>query len=487
MKKTLPLIFKIFRCRAASLRAALLAVALLLLFPTGAHPRQAAPAQNLERAVASLRNIDASKLTEAQADAKSQELDAAWDTITKAGPAGVARLKTELRRLDETKVRDDRFRLAAAALLWDIAKFDEAEAIASIWSTTPLKAQYYYVFYTAFEAAETHDERALPMLRAILRDKEGEVFFTRHAMKVAWPLTHEFIWGAFGAKGAASLSGILETSSDPIEQASATLGLAAAQQLTSLARIRQLAATGKGDARHAAVRALGIFGHPQDYDFLVAGLRSPDAAIAFSHAFALYEYEDLRAVPLLVPLLEAPDEQLQAEAVAALTHLLTPAALEALQRHSQTSKKPSVRAGSDDFVKSFLEETQLTWRAYMKLSPPEKLDTVKRWRDNREGMRLVAGGQGQPLTHVALVRLAESWKSSHRLERPGGARVEVGEILSAATPADIDLLLDVKAALYHRLSDECLYEVRRIDAAVRHLGRSRYRKTTRITERAEAK
>lgn len=462
------------------------ALALLLLSAARALPAQAAAEQKLARAVAALRNVDPDKLTEAQRDAKTEELDEAFETIVKAGPAGALALKSELRRLDAAKQRDDRFRLAAASLLWDISKLDEAETIAAVWNTTPLKSQYYYVFYTAFGAAETRDARALPMLRAVLRDKDGEVFFTAHAMRVRWPLTHEFIWGAFGAKGAPELARRLEGAAGPVESASAVALLASAQYLPSLPRIRELAAAGTGDARHAAVRALGLFGHPQDYDFLVAGLRSPDPALAFSHAYALYEYEDLRAVPALTPLLEAADESVQAEAVAALTHLLTPAALEALRRHAAAPKKTPAREASADFVKSFLEETVINWGAYAALSPGERESTVRNWRERRDGLKLVGGGEGRPLTHAALVRLAATWQSTHRLERPGGSKIEVGEILSAATPADIDLLLDVRGALYERLSDECLYEVRRVDAALRHLGRSRYRKVTRTAEKVEA-
>lgn len=475
------------RARLARAARGLGALALLLAGAARALPAQAAADQQLARAVAALKNIDPDKLSEAQKETKLDALIEAFDTITKAGPAGAAALKAELRRMDEAKQRDDRFRLAAASLLWAISKLDEAGAIAAVWNVTPLKSQYNYVFYTAFEAAETRDERALPMLRAVLRDREGTVFFGAHAMRVQWPLTHEFVWGAFGAKGAPALARVLETSADEVESASAVLLLAGAHHLPSLPRIRELAAGGKGEARHAAVRALGLFGHPQDYDFLVAGLRSTDPALVFSHAYALYEYEDLRAVPALVALLGAADESVQREAVAALTHLLTPAALEALRRHSQTSKHAGPRAGSGDFVKSFLEDTKLSWAAYAALPPAEREATVVRWRDYRDGLRLSAGGEGRPLTRAAFVRMAETWQRSHRLERPDRRKIEVGEILSAATPADIDLLLDVRGALYHRLSDECLYEVRRVDAALRHLGRSRYRKQTRTAEKVEAR
>ena len=52
---------------------------------------------------------------------------------------------------------------------------------------------------------------------------------------------------------------------------------------------------------------------------------------------------------------------------------------------------------------------------------------------------------------------------------------------------DIDLLLEAKASFYGRLSDECLYDVRRIDNVVKRLRRSRYRKESGITERATEK
>lgn len=463
-----------------------LALGLLAAASAAAQPAGGTDPQ-LARAVAALRNVDPAKLTEAQQEAKSEELNRAFETISKAGAAGAAALKAELRRLDATRVRDDRFRLAAAALLWDIGEFAEVDAVAAIWHTTPLKSQYQYVFYTAFPAAATRDERVVPMLRAVLRDKEGSIHIGLHALDVRWPLTHEFIWGAFGAKAPPALARVVETSTHETELASAVFLLAAAQHLPSLPRIRELAAKGAGDARRMAVRALGSFGHPQDYEFLVAGLNTADATLAFDHAYALYEYEDLRAVPALVARLGAPDEQLQLEVVSALTHLLTPAAVEALRRHSQTSKNAAARARSAEFMRNFLGESKLTWEAYAALAPAAQEAATKNWREQRTLERLGAGRGGRVLSRANFLRLAGEWQRKNRLERPGGGSVEAGEILSAATPDDIDLLLDVRGALYHRLSDECLYEVRRVDYALRHLGRSRYRRHTFAVEKVEAK
>jgi hypothetical protein len=82
-------------------------------------------------------------------------------------------------------------------------------------------------------------------------------------------------------------------------------------------------------------------------------------------------------------------------------------------------------------------------------------------------------------TRDAFLRAAAEWKQKHRMD------AEISEILSGATANDIELLLEVKATLYRRLSDEAMYEVKRIDEAVKYLGRSRYRKVAGITEKVE--
>jgi hypothetical protein len=92
------------------------------------------------------------------------------------------------------------------------------------------------------------------------------------------------------------------------------------------------------------------------------------------------------------------------------------------------------------------------------------------------------------LTRAQLLKSTEEWKKSHHMrvsssEMPVTAR----ELLAAATVDDMPVLLEVKAAVLARLSDECLYEVQSINAAVKRLGRSRYRKEVGITAKAEAR
>jgi HEAT repeat protein len=453
----------------------MLGVILIALFLPPPAPRaQNASDQKLERAIATLRHIDPAKLSDSEQEKKANEINEAWELIKKAGAAGISRLKEEVRRVDEAKERDDYFKLNATALLWQISQLKEAEAIAAIWNRTPLRAQYNYVFYTAFDAATKQDPRALPMLEAVLKDKEGEVFFSLHAMKVKWPLTHEFIWGAYGAKGSPALAKILESSQDPVELASAILLLTSAQYLPALPRIREIAANGKGEARLVAIQSLGVFGHPQDYDFLISGLRSGDSEVVWRHVYALYEFGDLRAVPHLIPLLETKETKLEMETIAALTHLMTPASMESLHKHSQTRRERA------ELINSYLEENGFKWEDYQKRAAPEREKLIAEIRNKREDSKYKLGRGEKGYTHEAFLRAAAVWKREHRMNR-----VMVPEILSGATANDIELLLDVKATLYMRLSDEAMYEVKRIDDAVKYLGRSRYRKVAGITEKVE--
>src|SRR5262245_35766598 len=130
-------------------RITLLGALLLLVVPVAAQDN---PDKKLEQAIAVLRRVDQGKLSEQQRQAKAKEIDAAWGVIKTAGKAGVARLKEEIRLVDQNKEKDDYFKLNASALLWNIGQFDEVDAIVAIWKSTPLSAQYNYVFHTAYAA-----------------------------------------------------------------------------------------------------------------------------------------------------------------------------------------------------------------------------------------------------------------------------------------------------------------------------------------------
>jgi len=449
-----------------------------------AAPPAAAPG-DLDKAVAAMRRVKPEDFSKEQQQAKGKELDAAWKTLIQAGPAGAARLKQELAKIDAATEKDDFFKLGAAVVLWQIGNLGEAQAIAAAWSGDVDPAlNYNYVFYTAMDAARTQDPRALPMLTAVLRDHKGSVFREQHAMAVRWPLTHSFLWWAFGPKGLPALAQALAESSDAAAQKSAMFLLAQAQYLPALPRIRQLALQAGGDSSGQAVRALGLFGHPQDFDFLVKGLATQDPKAAFDFAFALYEYEDLRAAAHLVPLLASADEQLRGEAVSCLRYLLTPPGLEALQKHAAAPGAGESAKRAAAAVQKVLGALGLAWDAYAAKTPAEKEALLAGLRRRAEE-KFVLKPDDRRLSHDELLKAAEEWMKNGRITGGTYEWVEDRHALAASTPEDIPLWLDVKAKVCLRISDECLYEAEIIDGLVRRLGRSRYRKEAGICGKVE--
>ena len=451
---------------------------LILSLSVGVVLPQATTDKQLDDAVASLRRIDIDKLSDEQKTAKAKDIDASWNYLGSVGEKGSSMLKQEIAKLDSSEEKDDFFKLNATVVLWSIGKAKEADYIADVWSKTPISTQYTYVFLTAFEAAQTHDPKVLPMLRVILQDDKGSMFIGRHSMKVGWPLSHEFIWGAFGVKGLPVLFDILQKSTDSVELRSAMLRLTQAQYLPALPLIRELAKDKRDDVRQTAVTCLGKFGHPDDYDLLINGLKSTNAQELFAFAFALYEFDDERGVPHLLPLLKIADDNVKLETSLALLHLLTPEALAAVKTETATIK--------NEELKKFVERS-ITLRQeklptdYQRKSRAEQAVILATIRHNR----FFDNPTNKKATHAQLLNALKDWKDKGRVYGSEFNWVRIMQVIEAATADDLSVLLDTKSTFYRRLSDECLYETADMDKAIKYVGRSRYRKGIGVTAKAE--
>ena len=106
-----------------------------------------------------------------------------------------------------------------------------------------------------------------------------------------------------GPKGLPVLHEVLKTSTESIPVNTAINILSLAQYLPSLPQIRAAVDNEDAEVRQAAIAALGRFGHPDDYETLVAGLAAKDPDELASYVGALGTFGDIRAVPQLVPLL----------------------------------------------------------------------------------------------------------------------------------------------------------------------------------------
>ena len=441
--------------------------------------------EDIAKAIRSMRGIDPYGLSQEQQKAKASELGEAWKVIIGAGPKGISALKAEIKRIDDKKERDDHFKLGAAALLWHIGKVEEAPAIAAIWSgDVDLHASDNYVFFTAFDAARTQDPRVLPMLAATLRDYKGAVFIPQHSLTIRGPLFHEFIWGTFGPKGVPTLEHVLYHSAEDHTLDSAIYLLAKAQDLNVIDRIREIARKGKRVERYSAIAALGAFGHPQDFDFLITGLKNSKDESAFFFVYALYEYGDLRAVPHIIPFLSAKEDVVGAEAVTALVHLATPEGIAALQQCSEKNSNNKRKEECAKAVERLPKPSDPVRGSGATKKEAENSEIASTLRE-RAADKYRMKASDRVLTHEELLSAAEEWKKNHRIRGGTYSWVEDRHVMAAATAADLPMLMDVEAAVYMRLSDEALYEIRTLQQLIRRLGRSRYRKDAGVCGKVE--
>lgn len=426
-------------------------------------------ATDLEQAVATLRRIDLSALDAAQ----EEIIDSAIETIQSAGSEGANALKEELQEVDRAEEEDFLFKLLTAWLLWDICGLDEAETIAATWQSVPQEEWIYQMmFMPAVQAAATHDPRAMPMLTVLLFDRQGSMFFEMHYLTLEFPDTHEFLWGAYGSTGLPVLHEMLETSDDATVQESVIHILSLAQYLPALPQIRQAVQSEQAEVRHAAIRALGLFGHPDDFDLLLAGLDSPDAEDVWNYAYALVETGDLRATPYLIPLLASDDQELAIEVAWGLgNYLATPDSLAVLKDCSESAADDELKVRCGRHLDNVLADSALSWEEFASLSAEEQERVVASFRN--ADVTLQVGEEA--LTREQFSEMAAGWKKDGGLYSEQWEWVEIRHTLPAVTAEDLDLLLDAKAEFYLRLSDECIYDVRTVDEIVKWVGRSRYR------------
>jgi hypothetical protein len=178
-------------------------------------------------------------------------------------------------------------------------------------------------------------------------------------------------------------------------------------------------------------------------------------------------------------LLKSEDNETRRMVISALGELLTPASLEALHDHASRTENPQEAKMSRTIVENAVKAMNLSWAEYRGKTLPEKERLIKEVRVQKVSF----GADERRLSREDLHRAAPLWIKGHRLPE----WLKAKHLITGATPEDIDLLLEVKGAVLHRLSDECLYETRRIDDAIQWLGRSRYRKDPGVTERVEAR
>lgn len=447
--------------------------------PTTERPSETT-ADDLRLAITEMRRLP-TPLEGAEAAARGPRIQKAWQTLVAAKDAGVAALLAEAKQLDATGERDDRFRLGAGAVVFEIGGLERVDDILALWADADFAVKYSYAFPVAGRAAHDKDPRALPLLVALLRDQRGEFYLTQHVMTLVWPGTHIVLWGQLGRDAAPVLTKVLAAPPDPTTAASCAFLLASFWHLDALPQLRALARNGDGPARREAVRSIGRFGHPDDYEWLLTGIAGDDVDLAIAHVGALAAFGDMRAVPQLLPLTRHADERLRAAAARALIALPTRESIDAVIAALETG----LDSGSDEVgarLWHFFGD-EFDPEAYGKLPADERQRRVERQRAQATGAMRPQQGDRQ-LSRGELEELCSAVAKDGRMPGPF-EWVRARHLLTAATAADVPMLLDARGGLYRRFSDERIESIQQFEWALQWLVRGQYRADPDVCEKVE--
>jgi hypothetical protein len=450
-------------------------VALLVAVAICCGANAQAPADPLDDAISVIRAAAKADTIHEQSQDEAQQFERACQTLIAAGARGADRLETELAATTGSSIHDDVFRAMACAALYDAAGPEKAGEIARSWSLIDRRARLEMTFYVAFKAATSQDPRVAPMLRACISDEKGTVVVPVQGLTLAWPRTAEVLWGSCGPGCADELKLMLRQSADPVEIATAVAALAKSMDEGFLPDFRALARGGNRAARIQAILALGWYGHPDDFEFLRSGLRSKEPDLLFAHIFALIEYGDLRATRDIMRHLSSRDLNVRSEAAAACLLLPTSRSLERVARLSQSAQAEAT-PGLKERFDAVMEGMGTDGKAFLAMPSAERERLIGRAvREAEAAYRLKTGEE--PFTRERLMKELEDCAAAGKIT----GWVDPRQILSVATPRDIPLLLELRAQIYPRLTDQAFQDVGVVDQIIRRLGRSRYRKEVGVT------
>jgi len=398
-----------------------------------------------------------------------------------SGELGATRLDAELTIAADHSLEEELFRIYAADLLFDIRGAGHAPRIARIWKSIHNRSLLTSTFQTAFEAAQTRDNRVLPMLRLWFGAVDLKAFLPAHSLSIAWPQTAETLYLVCGPPCFVDLKSSLSQSTDHAELGSAAYVLSRTLEPEVLPRIRQLALSGSSHAKLQAIQALGWYGHPDDFELLRAGLKSQDEGTVYAHIFALIDFGDLRASEDITPYVDSPVAKIRKEALLSCTYLPTVRSTDILIKRV-TEKSNDLEAEFDEQLTALCNSLRMDRVTFLRAWPREKERLISQILVDREKSFDLKAGEPAITREALLQWIQESSLGGHL---SGG--LSTSQILSQARPEDIPLFVEVKSRLLTRLSDECLYEVQKVDLIVKRLGRARYRKEVGTTFKVQSR
>jgi hypothetical protein len=453
-----------------------------------AHAAEGTPVseETLTASISALRNVNADTLYLPGVYPVKDDVRHAREVIAAHPRAGLALLKAEVEKVLASPEPDFVFLQEAAGLAWTIGGAGEVDYILSLWRVIPPALQSNGVYCTAIDAACTRTPAALPLMEACLRNREGEFYTPERGIYIRWPLTVKMVWAAYGPAGWPVLLEVLRSPEEEAARHSALVILTQTQYLPALPVIRELARDGSSPLlRQAATAALGCFGHPDDFEPLTAGLSGLDDEDLWQRAYALFEYEDLRAAPLLAPKLASQDKDARFEVIAALSHLLTPVSIRALYDYCAAPPDKMEERRCKRIRINLLKELGMELGAFLALPAEEQqLRTDALVEKMNVRYRPTSGKEG--FDRAAFLALQAGWLEGMPIFSEGSGGLAPGDFIKASAPEDLPLFYQVLAAEYTALTEESWGDINLLEDLLKRTGRKRYRAEVALTAKVAA-
>lgn len=417
-------------------------------------------------------------------DEVEAQLDRAMLVLERGGANTLPAIVTAVDASIREHRTEDAFRVWACGYLWIADPTKCFADVLRIWpSIESFESEFALAFEVALGIAQNHPDQAIPVMRPLLINRTGEVLLHEYS-PFGYPRTHVMLWSQLGMEGCDALRKILGDDEDDGVRSTVIRLLGYTTDLAALPSIRAIAHSGSGDSRRHAITALGLYGHPDDFDFLVGLLEEQDVEIVKAAVIALFDYEDMRAVPKLLPLLDAQHAPLLGELFATLGHLAT---VEVLAKFA-----PMLRAAPAGLPEAFQSHIMpgfraigVTWKSYVAMKPEQQAETITMARAALQE-RFIRGPGERAMTRDEFASTMAQWTKTRSLSSPGTEWVTEKQIVEVCTIDDVPALIELRGACLATGDDTGFTNADRIDQMLRRIVRATYRTEVGVCARVES-
>jgi len=335
-----------------------------------------------------------------------------------------------------------------------------------------LSVNFGLAFQTIARVAATRDPSATPLLRVALATspETGETAFPQHAMRVAWPLTLEFMLGPYGPGLCGLVADAVARAPTPAVERSAAFVFERNRCLEGLPLARRLAAYDEAESKAAGLRLLGALGAPEDRERIERASGDARADVRHACAYGLYELGDPAGAPTLRSLLADPDERVRGEALLGVFHLLDEEGARAVLARRRAAAAPAEREAVAKRLDELARESGVSAELLgsgEEAAWKEAIAAYWRKRDHFFDLRPDDRRLGAAELREALAR----WDRQRTIHDAESGWIEHRHVLSVATAEDVPALRSLRGRILERHSDEALHELRIIDRLIQVLQR----------------